>query len=82
MPVLHNAKKKLKQDKKRAIHNRKIKAQFRELIKAAKLGKKPDIISRAFSSIDRAAKHNIIHKNKAARMKASIAKITTPHKSA
>lgn len=75
MPVLHNAKKKLKQDKKRAKHNRKIKTAFKELIKAAKLEKKPDVISKAFSSIDRAAKNNIIHKNKAGRLKASLAKL-------
>ena len=74
MPVLKNAKKKLKQDVKRTAQNRKLKENFRELIKAAKLDKKPATVGKAFSAIDKAAKQNVIHKNKAAHLKSQISK--------
>lgn len=74
MPLLENAKKKLRQDKNRTIQNRKKKDTFKKLIKVAKAKKTPKAVSLAFSSIDKAAKQNIIHKNKASRLKASISK--------
>ncbi|MBU3979029.1 30S ribosomal protein S20 [Patescibacteria group bacterium] len=82
MPLLHNAKKKLRQDKKRTIHNRKIKDTLKELLKKAKSKKTPETISKAFSSIDKAVKHHIIHKNKAARTKASLSKLLSSPKAA
>lgn len=83
MPILKNAKKKLRQDKKRTIHNEKIKDTYKQLIKKAKAKKSTEAINAAFSSIDKAAKKNIIHQNKAARLKASISKlISTPQKPA
>lgn len=65
----------MRQDVKRTEQNRKLKESYRKLIKAAKIEKKAEIVSRAFSSIDKAAKQNIIHKNKAAHLKSSIAKV-------
>jgi small subunit ribosomal protein S20 len=83
MPLLKNAKKKLRQDKVRAAQNRKKKAAFKEHLKAAKTKKTKAAVSQAYSSIDKAAKQNIIHKNKAARLKSSLAKaIAAPTKSA
>lgn len=81
MPLLHNAKKKLRQDKKRTIHNKKIKDTLKELLKTAKAKKTPDAVSKAFSGIDKAVKHHLVHKNKAARIKALISKpISAPQK--
>lgn len=80
MPILKNAKKKLRQDKKRTIHNRKIKDTLKEVIKTAKAKKTPEALSKAFSGIDKAAKHHLIHKNKAGRIKASLSKIISPAK--
>lgn len=77
MPVLHNAKKKLKQDKKHNLHNKKIRETLKSAVKSAKTGKTPELISEAFSGIDKAAKQHIIHKNKAARMKSSLSKISS-----
>lgn len=79
MPILHNAIKKLRQDKKRTISNSKLKDKYKKLIKAAKTKKTKKSISTAFSSIDKAAKQNIIHPNKAGRLKSSIARaISSP----
>ncbi len=80
MPLLHNAKKKLRQDKKRTIHNKKIKDALKELLKTAKAKKTPEAISKAFSGIDKAVKHHLVHKNKASRTKAALSKIITPSK--
>jgi len=83
MPLLKNAKKKLKQDKKRTIQNRKIKDTYKTLVKAAKTKKSADSVSKAFAGLDKAAKQNIIHPNKASRIKSAIARaIAAPAKSA
>ena len=74
MPILKNAKKKLRQDKVRAIRNNKIKSAYKSLVKAAKVKKTLEAVGKAFAGIDKAAKQNIIHKNKAARLKSSISK--------
>lgn len=74
MPILKNAKKKLRQDKLRTMRNSKIEKTYKILVKAARVKKTLEAISKAFSGIDKAAKQNIIHKNKAARLKSSISK--------
>ena len=75
MPILKNAKKKLRQDKKRTIQNKKIRDTYKDMVKAAKVGKTEDAVKKAFSSVDKAAKKHLIHKNKASRIKASISRI-------
>lgn len=80
MPILKNAKKKLRQDKKRTIHNKKIKDALKLFLKKAKTKKTPESVSEAFSSIDKAVKHHLIHKNKAARVKSSLSKLSSSPK--
>jgi|SRR5579885_325597 len=75
MPILKHAKKKQRQDKKRTIHNRKIKETFKNVLKQAKAVKTPEALSKAFSALDKAAKANVIHANKAARLKSSLSKL-------
>ena len=69
MPVTKSARKKLRKDKKRELRNKKLKNLLKKSIKEAK--------RETISLADKAAKKNIIHKNKAARIKSSLAK-TTP----
>lgn len=75
MPVLKHAKKKLKQDKKRTVRNKTLKDLYKDLVKKARLNPTPEAISSAFKQVDKAAKNFIIHKNKASRLKASLAKL-------
>ncbi len=75
MPVIKSAKKKLRQDKKRQIANKKIKEGLVALIKKAKKGKTLDAIKKAIQAADKAAKKGIIHKNKAARLKSQLSKL-------
>lgn len=75
MPLLKNAKKKLRQDKERTIKNKKQKQQYRDLVKAARVEPSDDTLSKAFQAVDKAAKKNLIHDNKAARLKSSLSKV-------
>jgi small subunit ribosomal protein S20 len=76
MPVTKSARKKLRKDKKRELANKKLKNLLKKSIKTAKKDPKYKNIQEAISLIDKAAKKNIIHKNKAARIKSSLAKIS------
>ena len=80
MPILKHAKKKLKQDKKRTIKNKKVKDTYKSLVKAAKAKSSKETVSKAFSAVDKAAKQNIISKNKAAHMKSSLSKLSGSEK--
>lgn len=80
MPILKHAKKKLKQDKVRTLRNKKVKEAYKALVKQAKLDKTADSLSKAFSGVDKAAKKHIIEKNKAARLKSSLAKFVASDK--
>lgn len=81
MPLLKHAKKKLKQDKKRAIQNKKVKNTYKAVVKKVKVDKNVKSLRVAFKGIDKAVKKNIIHKNKAARMKSSLSKMVGTSKS-
>ena len=74
MPVTKSAKKKLKQDKKRELRNQKLKKILKNSIKVAKKKLTEENLRKAFKAIDKAAKANIIHSNKAARIKSNLSK--------
>ena len=79
MPNTNSAKKRLRQNKKRRIHNKAIKSslktQLRKVHEAVD-GDDADLRDGAFqaavSSLDRAAAKNIIHRNAAARLKSRL----------
>lgn len=77
MPVIKSAQKKLRKDKKRRQSNKK----FEDLLKVSlkKALKKPTLenVKVAIKIIDKSAKKNIIHKNKAARLKSRLSKLAT-----
>ena len=75
MPIIKSAKKKLKQDKYRTAVNKVYRSKLRLALKQAKLIKTKKAVNEAYRAIDRAAKKNIIHKNKAARLKSRLIKL-------
>lgn len=75
MPAIKSAKKKLRADKKRESANKKIKALVNVSLKKAQRKPTPKSIQEAFSIIDKGVKKNIIHKNKAARLKSRLSKL-------
>ena len=84
MPVIKSAKKKLRQDRKKETLNANLLTQVKKLIKKAKKEMSEKTIIEAVKRIDKAAKKGVFHKNKAARLKSQLSKITkkTPVKAA
>jgi small subunit ribosomal protein S20 len=74
MPIIANAKKALRQSKTRNARNRIVRATVRVAAKKTTQTADPSMLSKLFSAVDKAVKKNIIHKNKAARMKSRAAK--------
>jgi len=74
MPLLKNAIKKMRQDKKRTEANKAKRTRMRTIIKSARVEATPESLSRAFSALDKAAKTHLIHKKKADRLKARLTK--------
>jgi|GEM_PF-474347 len=77
MPLLKHAKKKQRQDIKRTIERKKLKTLYKSLIKKAKEEPTPESISIAFKAIDKAAKKNLMHDNKAAHLKSALSKVSS-----
>jgi small subunit ribosomal protein S20 len=75
MPITASAKKALRQDRRRAIINKRIKRKIKETLKKARQKPTKKTLAEAASALDRAAKKKIIHKNKAARLKSRLAKL-------
>ncbi len=75
MPVGKSAKKKLRQDKKRQIKNKGVLTTLKKLVKKAQKGKAEKDVLNAIKIADKAAGKNIIHKNKAARIKSKLQKL-------
>jgi small subunit ribosomal protein S20 len=74
MPIIKSAKKRVRTAEKAAIRNSKTKRTLKVAIKAFRASFKADDQSKAQSAIDTAAKKGLIHKNKAARQKAQLAR--------
>lgn len=75
MPVIKSARKKLKVDRKRESANKKLSSLVEISIKKAKRKPTPKSVQEAFSIIDKGVKKNIIHKNKASRIKSRLSKL-------
>lgn len=74
MPVTKQAKKKLRKDIRREKKNSVLKSEFKKVLKNTKKNPTVKKLSEATKIIDKAAKKNIIHKNKAARLKSRLAR--------
>lgn len=81
MPNIESAKKALRQSKKRQALNLRIKRTMKETVKKARLLKMErkneeakNLLSRAYQTIDKAAKRGVIKKNTASRKKSRLAK--------
>lgn len=75
MPVIKSAIKKLRQDKKREKTNSVLEHNLKNTIKKARKNPTEKLLREVFSLADKASKNHLIHKNKAARIKSSLAKL-------
>lgn len=74
MPLLSNAKKALRVSKRKAVVNQRIKSRMKTAMDKVKAEVTQANLSTAFSAIDKAVKRNLIHKNKASRLKSQLSK--------
>lgn len=74
MPIIKSAIKKVRKDKIRTARNKKRELTLKALIKKARVTKSAKDTQAAFSALDKAAKVNLIHKNKASRLKSRLSK--------
>lgn len=82
MPITKSAEKALRQSKRRAAKNLKdkesYKSVFKEFKKLAAGGKKDEaqkMLPKVFKKVDKAAKNQVINKNKASRLKSSASRM-------
>ena len=82
MPRTQSAKKALRQNLRRRIRNLAKKdayknavKRYKKLVEAKKLEDAKGELARAYKVLDKAAKTNVIHKNKAARLKSRLSQL-------
>lgn len=75
MPVTKQAIKKVRQDKRKRAINLKVKTALKKTVTAFRKAPKADALKKVYSVLDRAAKTNVIHKNKARRLKSRLSKL-------
>jgi small subunit ribosomal protein S20 len=75
MPILRNAKKALRVSEKKTLINIQLKSKLKTAVDDMKKSPAAEKLSAAFSALDRGVKKNILQKNKAARIKASLSKL-------
>lgn len=75
MPITKQALKKLRHDRKRTFQTEKVRGTLRKLVKSVRKTPTKKSLSAVFKALDKATKKNIIHKNKAARLKARLSKL-------
>jgi len=76
MPVTKQARKKLRKDLRREEKNKEIKSNLSKTLKSTRKNPTLKNLSIVVKAIDKASKKNIIHNNKAARLKSRLAKLS------
>ncbi len=75
MPIIKSAIKKMKQSLVRRDRNRRQKRALKEIVDSFRKSPSASLLAKASSALDKAAKKNTIHKNKASRIKGRLAKL-------
>jgi len=75
MPILKQAEKKMRHDKKVTALNALKRSDLRASIKSTRTKPTEKSLKTTFSALDKAVKMRIIHKNKAARLKSRLSKL-------
>jgi len=75
MPVLKNAAKALRRDRRRTVVNLEIKKAYKEGVRRMRKNPTAKALQEVYSQLDRAAKKNVIRKNKASRLKSRLSKL-------
>ncbi len=76
MPVTTSAKQALRKDRRRTVVNLRRKRAAKQAADAQKRTPSPKNLQKAYSLVDKLAKHHLIHPNKAARLKSKLARLS------
>jgi len=86
MPVTKQATKKVRQDKRKAAFNLKVKKTFKKAASDFRKNPTDAALKLVYKAADTAAKTNVLHKNRAGRIKSRLSKLivhkTTKHSKA
>lgn len=80
MPVIKSAAKKLRADRIKEKRNNVLRNLLKKALKTAKKNPTPANLSKTSKILDKMAKKGLVHKNKSARVKSSLAKLVKPKK--
>lgn len=75
MPVIKQAIKKVRQDKRKAQINLKVKSAYKKTVSGFRKAPSTAGLKEVYRKLDTAAKTNVIHKNKASRLKSRLSKL-------
>jgi len=75
MPITKSAVKKLRHDRALFAQNEVARRKLKSTIKKARKSPTPKSLSEAFSGIDKATKHHLLHANTAGRLKSRLSKL-------
>ncbi len=75
MPIIKRAIKKLRHDRKRTMETARVHTALKKLVKSMRKKPTQTSLMKVFRALDKAAKTHVIHKNKAARLKARLSKL-------
>ncbi len=75
MPIIARAAKKLRHDRRRTKVTMASREALRNLIKSFRKSPSKKTLNHVFQALDKAAKRNIIHANKAARLKSRLSDV-------
>ncbi len=75
MPITKRAIKKLRHDRTRSKQNAALRHILEMKVKKARKSPTATTVSAAFTALDKASKHHIIHINAAARLKSRLSKL-------
>ena len=81
MPVTKQAIKKVRSDRRKTLMNSKRKRVLKAAIVTFRKKPTPEGLRIVFKAADRAAKTNVIHKNRASRLKSRLSRLLKPTKS-
>lgn len=81
MPVIKQAIKKVRQDRRKTVFNARVKRTFKDAVAAFRKSPSAKALPGLFRALDRAAKTNVIHANRASRLKSRLSKLVVATKS-
>ncbi|MFZ5845067.1 MAG: 30S ribosomal protein S20 [Patescibacteria group bacterium] len=75
MPVIKQAEKKLRRDRRRTAQNARARRKLRTAVKAMRQKPSAKALAAAFKTLDKATKTHLIHRGRAARLKSRLTKL-------